>query len=127
MQYKDGSNMPYKKDKASRIERIILFGNREREKVDKLRFYQELIQDITNKEVSAILYNTERKDLTVRFNDESVVLTGADTDARDLTKNIITYFSDYRNRELAEELSKSIQRALKDNGFRLITNTNKYN
>lgn len=34
-----------------------------------------------------------------------------------LTKNIITYFSDYRNRELAEELSKSIQRALKNNGF----------
>lgn len=127
MQYKDGSNMPYKQDKATRIKRIILFGNREREKVDKLRFYQELIQDITNKEVSAIFYSTERKDLTVRFNDESVVLTGAGTDARDLTKNIITYFSDYRNRELAEELSKSIQRALKDNGFRLFTNTNKYN
>lgn len=109
--------MQDKGSKATRIERIILFGNREREKVDKLGFYKELIQDITNKEVSAIFYNTEHQDLTVRFNDESVVLTGAGTDARDLTKNIITYFSDYRNRELAEELSKSIQRALKNNGF----------
>lgn len=109
--------MPYKRSKTTRIERLTLFGRVEKEKVDKLRFYQELIQDITNKEVSAIFYNTERQDLTVRFNDESIVLTGAGTDARDLTKNIITYFSDYRNRELAEELSKSIQRALKNNGF----------
>lgn len=119
--------MQNERSKATRIERLTLFGRIEKEKVDKLRFYQELIQDITNKEVSAILYSTERQDLTVRFNDESVVLTGAGTDARDLTKNIITYFSDYRNRELAEELSKSIQRALKDNGFRLFTDINKYN
>lgn len=127
MQYKDGSNMPYKQDKTTRIEHLTLIAPDEEAKRRKLRFYKELIQDITNKEVSAIFYNTERKDLTVRFNDESVVLTGAGTDARDLTKNIITYFSDYRNRELAEELSKSIQRALKDNGFRLFTDINKYN
>lgn len=119
--------MQNERSKATRIERITLFGNREREKVDKLRFYQELIQDITNKEVSAIFYSLERKDLTVRFNDESVVLTGADTDARDLTKNIIMYFTDYKNKELARELRKSIQRALKDNGFRLFTDINKYN
>lgn len=117
MQYKDGSNMPYKQDKATRIERLNFVDNREKEIVDKLRFYQELIQDITNKEVSAIFYNLERQDLTVRFNDESVVLKGASADAREITKNIIIYFSDYKNREIAEELSKSIQRALKDNGF----------
>jgi hypothetical protein len=109
--------MQNKGSKTTRIERLTFIAPDEDEKRRKLGFYKELIQDITNKEVSAIFYNTERQDLTVRFDDESVVLTGAGTDARDLTKNIITYFSDYRNREIAEELSKSIQRALKDNGF----------
>lgn len=109
--------MQNERSKATRIERLTLFGRVENEKIDKLGFYKELIQDITNKEVSAIFYNTERQDLTVRFNDESVVLTDAGTDAREITKNIIMCFSDYKNKELARELRKSIQRALKENNF----------
>lgn len=102
--------------KATRIERLVI-DNREKEIVDKLRFYQELIQDITNKEVSAIYYDNKHYDLIVRFDNYSVALRAAGIDARELTKNIIIHFSDYKNKEIAEELRKSLQRALRENHF----------
>lgn len=108
--------MQYRKYKTTRIKDLRYI--REEESITyKLGFYKELIEDITDQEVITLYYEKESHNLLVRFKDNSVVLEEAGTDARELTKNIIMCFSDYKNKELARELRKSIQRALKENNF----------
>lgn len=110
--------MPYNKQyKTTRIEIVNYMMNDIYEIRNKLSFYKELIEDITGKRAQAIHYNDESHDLSVRLDDESVVLRNAGTNAREITINIINHFSDYKNKELARELRKSLQRALRENNF----------